>query len=147
MLLSYSELVRCYRYEPHIYWYHILIVGYKLGFVILKIFFFQSFWQGPIAMILVYMFVLTEAYATPFGSKDLDQLTTLVQSTLFCEIMIGMLFCTEHGQGMMQDALIYVFYLAFLITLVSIAYIACRDTACYHKVGMLPAVIPLNSSS
>ena len=141
MRLLYSELVHCYRYEPHIYWYHIMIVGYKLGFVILKIFFFQSFWQGPIAMVLVYMFVLLEVYATPFGSKDLDQLQTLVQSTLFCEIMVGMLFCTEHGQGMMQDALIYFFYLVFLITLFFVAYIASRDTACYHKVGMLPAVI------
>jgi len=81
--------VSIYRYEVQWYYWHGFIAGYKLLFVICKVFLFQNFWQGPAAMAAVLSMLLMQAFARPFESSRLDRLMTLVQATLGIEIFFG----------------------------------------------------------
>ena len=60
----------------------------------------------------MFVFIMMQAYANAFESAVLDRLMMWVQVTLFVQILIGILFCTEVGAGDMQSPLIFLWFTA-----------------------------------
>ena len=61
---------------------------------------------------MVLVSIMMQAYAGPFESSVLDRLMIWVQATLFVQILIGILFCTEIGKGDMETPLSIMWFIA-----------------------------------
>ena len=117
-----------------------LIVTYKMCFVAIRVFMFQNFYQGPCAMVIVFAFIMAQNFARPFDSTTLDRLITCTNVVLFVEILIGVLFCTQHGTktttvtGDYHNSLETIFYIIFFVMLMVIFYILKSDVVRWRRV-------------
>ena len=145
------------RYESNYFWWHLLILLYKLAFGIenalstgivtlqpcigiFKTFMLQEFGQGPGGLILVFGFTMAQCYARPFESTKLDRLMTFVQLVLAIEICIGILYCTERGSTDMQNTLTNILFVSIFALTVAIACVLAMDVIRYRKLGKMRAI-------
>ena len=134
---------------PARFWWHAVVITHKLAIVMTKIFLFNTFYQCPIA-ICVTLFLLAlvvghflihircmaeftgnrQAFARPFESTMLDRLQTLVYSSQFCLLFIGLLFATDKGTTTLNSMLTAIFFGIFWTTVSCCGFIVLRDLKC-----------------
>ena len=64
------------RYERQFFWWHLVVAAHKFTLVVVKVFMHKDIFQGPVALILSFIFLLAQCFARPFDSTVLDRLQT-----------------------------------------------------------------------
>ena len=116
--------------ELQYYYWHIIVVLHMALMILCKWLLFNSFYQGPVALLVTGGILMAQCFARPFESTKLDRLQSACVITEFLIILLGILFTTHEGAETYQSQLIVIFYAILLSAVCGAKSWLCADIFC-----------------